>query len=171
MGETRNIAECWWGNHSRGESRWEDNTNNKETGLTVTLQFGLHYGSRLFSWLPGQSTTCQHVCNIQFYFTRLSLLLCMSWLERSILVAVTQWVAYLVIAWRTQVWFPSVFCLFTRFMMAVGTTISFAFKSLHLCVFFFYWHSTKGGAQLVSQREKLKVHGEALHSITIVGNT
>jgi hypothetical protein len=96
------------------------------------------------------------VCNMQFYFTHSSLLLYKSWLVQIILFALALWLTYLLIAWLTHVRFPSFF----NYHVYDGYgdhNISFAFKSLHLFYFFFYWHLRKGGAQLVFQRVMMEI--------------
>jgi hypothetical protein len=141
--------------------------------LPPVLQCGSRPSSAFLAKILGVYTL-QFVFNAQFYFTGFSLLLhkfCIQHLLSSYTIA--QWVVCLPMVRLTHLWF---------------TKYSFSFSFIHnvcngcgdcLCIclfsFLFCWHSRRGGAQLVSQRETLKVHWYfarvKLYIFSVVWNT
>jgi hypothetical protein len=79
------------------------------------------------------------VWNTQFYFARSSLLLHKAGIVHFFLYAIMQQLAYLLVVWPTHVRIAKQFIFFNLHIYnGYGDpNISFAFKSLHLYVFFF----------------------------------
>jgi hypothetical protein len=122
------------------------------------------------------------LCNTQFHFTCSSLLLHKSLLVHVMsLFTIVQWVAYLLIAWPTLVWFSSAsFFSFFFYHQVYGgygdCNNSFAFKSLHLSVFFLLLCTLGKGRNAVgfstwnTENTQAFYNSEALHIIKIVQN-
>jgi hypothetical protein len=98
-------------------------------------------------------------CNTQFYFTQTSLLLHRSFIKWVLSSSpVAEWVAYFLVVWLTRVWFSHFFLTHRVYNGYGDCNISFTSKSLHLFSFHLLLTFEKGGTQLVSQCERLKIH-------------